>query len=228
MLNDNLEQQVQLIYSQWIEQRKYPNQWNIQNEWIDITLSQICDVISGFPFQSDTYTNTGKYRLITIKNVQDSGIDINVDNYINHVPENLPEYCLLKPMDILMSLTGNVGRIGLMYSDDCLLNQRVAIIKPKISTKIQINSVLYALFKSPLFRNTFESMATGTSQKNLSPIDVCKLSIKYDEVLFQKVNTIIEPLLKQIVANQQNNIKLKSLRDWLLPMLMNGQATIKN
>lgn len=39
-------------------------------------------------------------------------------------------------------------------------------------------------------------------------------------------NEKVEPLLKQIENNNVENLKLNSLRDFLLPLLMNGQATI--
>lgn len=37
----------------------------------------------------------------------------------------------------------------------------------------------------------------------------------------------IEPLYRIMVANQQENKELVKLRDWLLPMLMNGQVTVE-
>lgn len=41
-------------------------------------------------------------------------------------------------------------------------------------------------------------------------------------------NEVAVPANTTISENQRENIKLASLRDWLLPMLMNGQATISS
>ena len=242
MINDNLEQQIKQLYNYWFLQYNFPNQHNmpykssggkiiynnqlkkrIPENWSVVTLNTLCDILSGYSFQSNDYVDNGKYRLITIKNVQDSGVNLNVDNYINLLPAKLPDYCILKPENILMSLTGNVARVGLMYDNNCLLNQRVALVKPK---KAQNNSFLYALFKSDTIRITLESLAIGTSQKNLSPIDAGNISIPYNESVVNAFSDLIEAKIKQIVRNSSENLSLCELRDWLLPMLMNGQATI--
>ena len=243
-INDNLEQQIKYLYNYWFLQYNFPNQHNmpykssggkiiynhqlkkgIPENWTVVTLNTLCDILSGYSFQSNDYVDNGKYRLITIKNVQDSGVNLNVDNYINILPTKLPDYCILKPENILMSLTGNVARVGLMYDNNCLLNQRVALIKPK---KIQVNSFLYALFKSDAIRTTLEGLATGTSQKNLSPIDAGNINIPYSESVVNSFSNFIEDKIKLIVRNSCETLSLCELRDWLLPMLMNGQATIDN
>lgn len=204
----------------WNEQlkREIPKGWEVKN------ISDICEIISGYPFQSSTYSKTGKYRLITIKNVQDSGIDLNVDNYIKALPENLPSYCILSPGDILMSLTGNVGRVGLMYADDCLLNQRVALIKPKHS---YLNVFLYFLFKSNRLKMLMENISTGTSQKNLSPVDTGNLVIPFNTETVKLFCDKLESIVTKIVSAEKEKVELTKLRDWLLPMLMNGQARVE-
>ena len=241
-INDNLEQQIKYLYNYWFLQYNFPNQHNmpykssggkiiynnqlkkgIPENWAVVSLNTLCDILSGYSFQSNDYVDNGKYRLITIKNVQDSGVNLNVDNYINILPTKLPDYCILKPENILMSLTGNVARVGLMYDNNCLLNQRVALVKPK---KAQNNSFLYALFKSDTIRITLEGLAIGTSQKNLSPIDAGNISIPYNESVVSAFSDFIEAKIKQIVRNSSENLSLCELRDWLLPILMNGQATI--
>ena len=241
-INDNLEQQIEYLYNYWFLQYNFPNQHNmpykssggkiiynnqlkkgIPENWAVVTLNTLCDILSGYSFQSNDYVDNGKYRLITIKNVQDSGVNLNVDNYINILPTKLPDYCMLKPENILMSLTGNVARVGLMYDNNCLLNQRVALVKPK---KAQNNSFLYALFKSDTIRITLESLAIGTSQKNLSPIDAGNICIPYNESVVSAFSDFIEAKIKLIVRNLSENLSLCELRDWLLPMLMNGQATL--
>lgn len=40
-------------------------------------------------------------------------------------------------------------------------------------------------------------------------------------------NKKVSPMYKQITHNVFENIELTRLRDWLLPMLMNGQATVE-
>ena len=242
MLNDNLEQQAKLIYDYWFTQFDFPDEngkpycssggkivWNeqlkrnIPENWAVVPLSTVFNFKSGFPFSSDLYVTKGRYKLLTIKNVQDNGINLDVDNHINDIPSNVPDYCFLNANDILMSLTGNVGRIGIMYDDGCLLNQRVALAKP---VNEDLNSFVYFLLKSDMIRKQYETIANGSSQKNLSPVEAENVLIAYNEQVANHFASFANKYLKTIVSNLSENESLIHLRDWLLPMLMNGQATI--
>ena len=242
MVNDNLEQQAKLIYDYWFTQFDFPDEngkpycssggkmvWNeqlkrnIPENWAVVPLSTVFNFKSGFPFSSDLYVTKGRYKLLTIKNVQDNGINLDVDNHINDIPSNVPGYCFLKANDILMSLTGNVGRIGIMYDDGCLLNQRVALAKP---VNEDLNSFVYFLLKSDMIRKQYETIANGSSQKNLSPVEAENVLIAYNEQVANHFASSANKYLKTIVSNLLENESLIHLRDWLLPILMNGQATI--
>lgn len=241
-INDNLEQQAKLIYDYWFTQFDFPDEngkpyfssggkmvWNeqlkrnIPENWAVVPLSTVFNFKSGFPFSSDLYVTKGRYKLLTIKNVQDNGINFDVDNHINDIPSNVPDYCFLKANDILMSLTGNVGRIGIMYDDGCLLNQRVALAKP---VNEDLNSFVYFILKSDMIRKQYETIANGSSQKNLSPVEAENVLIAYNEQVAKHFASFANKYLKTIVSNLLENESLIHLRDWLLPMLMNGQATI--
>ena len=242
-INTELEAMAKTIYDYWFLQFDFPNEegkpyrssggkmvWNeqlkreIPEGWESIMLGSLCKVISGYPFESSSYVEDGTYKLITIKNVQDDGINLDVDNHIEELPNNLPAYCVLKRKDILLSLTGNVGRVGLMYDNNCLLNQRVAIIEPMIS---ELRGLLYFLFKQPHMKVKLESSATGTSQKNLSPINTSQINIAYNKDVFMKYSKVTNSIIEKIVNNLSENLELTKLRDWLLPMLMNGQVTVE-
>ena len=155
---------LQTIYDYWFMQFEFPNEEGkpykssggkmVYNEelkreipegWKAGKIKDICSIKSGFAFESESYAEHGDYKLITIKNVQDGYIDSNNTTNIYEVPNNLPDFCKLKDGDILMSLTGNVGRIGLVSERNLLLNQRVGIIIPSNDS---YHSLLY------LFRNT--------------------------------------------------------------------------
>lgn len=243
-INDNLEQQAKLLYDYWFTQFDFPDEngepyrssggkmvWNeqlkrtIPDGWTTNPLSDIFTFKSGYSFSSDLYEVSGKYKLLTIKNVQNNGINLNVDNYINVLPDNVPDYCLLKAQDILMSLTGNVGRVGIMYADNCLLNQRVALAEP---VNINQRVFVYFLLKSDIIHKQYEMIANGSSQQNLSPIEAEKVIIAYNPEVATKFSTLCNEYLNTIVSNLAENQELINIRDWLLPILMNGQATIND
>lgn len=232
-INDNLQQILMESYIQQFEcfcgygsfifneklKRKIPE------TWIPIQIKEIASILSGYPFDSNKYTPDGEYKLITIKNVQDSGIDLHSGDRISLLPADLPEYCKLLPGDVLLSLTGNVGRIGLMFADRCLLNQRVASIKPHNKQKMPY---LFCLFKSERLRTQMERIAGGTSQKNLSPIETENLYIPYDEKTVANFSKKMLPLFNKMISTLDENRRLVTLRTELLPLLMNGQVTIQD
>ena len=77
-------------------------------------------------------------------------------------------------------------------------------------------------------RYILESLATGTSQKNLSPIEAGKIMIPYDSEIIKDFSIKVTPLIDSIITNLKENNNLTNLRNWLLPMLMNGQAAIED
>lgn len=244
-INKELEQTAKDLYDYWFVQFNFPDEnkrpyktnngrmiyspilkKEIPIDWKVDKLKNICDIKSGYPFSSDNYIAKGIYGIITIKNVQNGYIDIYTDNYINSIPNDLPQYCILKKGDILLSLTGNVGRTGLIYSDNLLLNQRVA----KIILKQEcFYSYIYFLISNNYFRNILEQKSTGTSQKNLSPIETENINIIIpDKNTINIFNNIAKSIIEKMVKNWTENKSLIELRDFLLPMLMNGQISIKD
>ena len=238
-----LEEMAKTIYEYWFLQFDFPNHEGkpyassggamkyskelgraIPTDWEAIEIDKICKIYSGFAFKSAQYAKEGKYRLITIKNVQENGVLLEPANFIDELPKKLPAYCLLEQGDILMSLTGNVGRVGLMFDDMCLLNQRVAKICP---SNEEMRGLIYFLFKSTFVKSKMENMAGGTSQENLSPIETGKILIPYNEKIFRSFSKVANQWASMIVKKQRENQKLAQLRDWLLPMLMNGQVRVE-
>lgn len=244
-INYELEKVAKELYDYWFIQFEFPDKNNrpyksnngkmIYNEtlkrkipynWTVDKLKKFCDIKSGYPFSSDNYVSNGIYGIITIKNVQNGYIDIHTDNYINSLPSDLPQYCVLEKGDILLSLTGNVGRVGLIYTDNLLLNQRVAKIVPKSK---YLYSYIYFLIKNNHFRSILEQKSTGTSQKNLSPIETENIDIIVpDKNTIEEFDRNVKSIIEKIVNNWTENAFLIDLRDFLLPMLMNGQISIKD
>ena len=239
-INQELEAMAKTLYDYWFMQFDFPDQngkpykssggkmiyhpelkREIPEGWGVTKLNEVVDLISGYPFSSNDYVTSGKYKLYTIKNVQDGYTVDKVDNYLDFLPSNMSHECQLRRGDLIMSLTGNVGRVGMVYEDDVLLNQRVLKLNPINKTH---KSFIYSFFRSDVTKAHLENMSTGTSQKNLSPIDIGNMMIPFpSESLLSKFLDNLNMLENNLVENQQ----LTKLRDWLLPMLMNGQVKVE-
>ena len=126
-------------------------------------LGEVCDILNGFAFKSQHYVPQG-IRVIRISDVQ-SGY-ISEKDMVYYPLEKLPEYerYRLKKGDIVMSLTGNPGRIAIIPDNNCALNQRVACLRSK---NVYI-SFIYYLFNCKEFENIAFANSTGGAQKNMS------------------------------------------------------------
>jgi type I restriction enzyme S subunit len=231
-----LEEMAQLIYQEWFvdfrfpghekakfvdsELGKIPEGWEVKN------VNDIIDIQSGFAFKSKSFSKDGKYGLVTIKNVQDGKFIDKCESCLQNLLLNMPEYCLLETGDILLSLTGNIGRVCLVYGKDYILNQRVAKLVPKVKNDI---SFIYFLCRQEEFRKRLEQISTGVAQQNLSPIEMGKLKIIYPSLMVcRQYAEISISILREIVLLFQKNRILRTTRDLLLPKLISGELDVSD
>ena len=243
-ISSTLESLAKLIYDYWFVQFDFPDEngkpykssggkmvWNeelkreIPKGWEVVNVDQLCSITSGYPFDSRSYVDDGEYQVLTIKNIQDGYIINTTDSKISSVPYGFPECDILNIGDILMSLTGNVGRIGILCAEKFLLNQRASVINPRDSNN---KWYLYFLFRNKVFFNKIQRISTGTSQKNVSPIDIGNIRILHSAKIAKLFTNKVKDLVERLILCNIENQHLASLRDFLLPMLMNGQVTIKD
>lgn len=194
----------------------------IPNDFEVKTLGELVDIFSGYSFQSNTYSNNkNDYILITNKNVQHSLVDLSITTNLLFLPKKLPKYCLLEPTNILITLTGHIGRCALVFSKNCILNQRVGVVLPK---EKELNPFYYSLIRNPLFSAILQRNAIGSSQQNLSPIDTLKIQIPFNHKIIKQYSKTCENIIKLLVSNMQSTQTLTALRDFLLPLLLKQQV----
>ncbi|MGL2535798.1 restriction endonuclease subunit S [Helicobacter pylori] len=194
----------------------------IPNDFEVKTLGELVDIFSGYSFQSNTYSNNkNDYILITNKNVQHSLVDLSITTNLLFLPKKLPKYCLLEPTNILITLTGHIGRCALVFSKNCILNQRVGVVLPK---EKELNPFYYSLIRNPLFSAILQRNAIGSSQQNLSPIDTLKIQIPFNHKIIKQYSKTCENIIKLLVSNMQATQTLTALRDFLLPLLLKQQV----
>ena len=140
---------------------------NLPQGWAVCRLNDMVRIQNGFAFQSAKYIDVG-IRIIRITNVQ-SGyiIDESPKFYPHNLMVGLDEYNL-KNGDLLMSLTGNVGRVGIMPENllPAALNQRVCCIKPKNNDIDKM--YLFYYFQAEQFIQDCIASGKGVAQLNVS------------------------------------------------------------
>ena len=139
-------------------------------------LGEVAEIINGYAFQSGKYSDEG-LRVIRISDVQKGKIsDENLRYYPIEYINKLGRAVLFKN-DLVMSLTGNVGRVAVLNESHLPagLNQRVACIRPK--NNIFLTRFLFHFFDQNSFEQEAMQNATGGGQKNMSTTWLSKLLI---------------------------------------------------
>ena len=142
-----------------------------------ICLSNIATLKNGYAFQSGKYNALGKWKILTITNV--SGERYINDEYCNciiNLPNDIQDHQVLKEGDILISLTGNVGRVSLCKNGDYLLNQRVGLLQ---LAKNVNQEFLYQILSSQRFENSMIACGQGAAQMNIGKGDVESYVLPY-------------------------------------------------
>ena len=167
-----------------------------------VKISEVCNISNGFAFKSEKYVNDNGARVIRITNVQKGKI---VDNDPKLYPfselDKLEAYKIFEG-DILMSLTGNVGRVGRFPKEllPAYINQRVCRVMPK-NEKLDVN-FLFHFFNSDMFENDAVRNSAGAAQLNLSTNWLAEYEIPLPNLATQQR---IAAILDQADALIQNN-----------------------
>jgi type I restriction enzyme S subunit len=217
--NKTLERMAETLFREWFIE-------DIENNCIPGRVKDICKLPSGFSFKSNSFIENGIYKIITIKNVQNGYLDLKNTDTINIIPSNLPPHCKLIMGDILLSLTGNVGRVCRVTEENLLLNQRVSKVTPLSK---EVYEFCLVLFSSNKFRTNLEELARGTAQSNLSPIETLEIEINVpNSEMLLKFHNLTKELFEKHLNNNLQIHKLENLRDTLLPKLMSGAVRVEN
>ena len=230
-----LETMARALYGEWFVQFRFPGHdkipritsplGDIPQGWEVKKLGDFVQFKSGFAFKSGTFTAKGQYRLVTIKNVHDGEFNPDSDTRLDELPAKLPSYCILKDGDILLSLTGNVGRVCLVYDGPFLLNQRVSTLAPMESIDWAIT---YCMFRESDMRIKLEQLSNGVAQQNLSPILASNMQCTYaPQELRQQFATLAEPMVRCIIQLFSTIQNLRRTRNLLLPRLLSGRLKLK-
>lgn len=137
-------------------------------KWQKVEIKNIAQVKNGFAFKSNEYTEKG-IRVIRITNVQKGVIVDSNPQFVDESRRNEFKEYLLFNGDILVSLTGNVGRVGVLTKnlEPAVLNQRVACIRINNEKEI-IPKYLFQFLNSNIFEKECIKNSNGAAQLNVS------------------------------------------------------------
>ena len=243
-INDNLEAMAKQLYDYWFVQFDFPNEEGkpykssggamVYNEKLKReipqgwTAAKIKDVAQTYSGGTPTSTNSEYYDGGNIPWINsgelNNSIITSTTNYITE--EGLKNSSAkLYPQDtILVALYGaTAGKVSLLSFEACSNQAVCGVIPPN---KIMTTYIRYYLFS--LYEH-FITLSSGSARDNISQ-DTIKntiLPIPQEKIL-KEYSDAVAPIISKIIANQKEMENLTKQRDELLPILMNGQASVNS
>jgi type I restriction enzyme S subunit len=207
-----------------------PAHWEVKK------LKYCFDIIGGYAFNSSDFQSMG-IQLVKIGNLYQNQLQL--DRQPTFLPLSFKEIYsnyLVKKNDILLSLTGTLGKRDYGYAilidkdEELLINQRVAKItaKSNISIDFAIN-----MFQSETYLNRLFSIPTGTKQGNLSGEDVLSIIMGIpsldEQINIAKYITIEQKRINNIISKTQQEIELlKEYKTALISEVVTGKIDVRN
>ena len=220
-LNDNLMQQAVTIFNSWFVEYS-PFDGIEPKEWETVNLEKITSLISrGI---APKYSDYSDQIVINQKCIRNHMIDLSQAR--THTPKVINEKWL-RFGDLLINSTGDgtLGRAAQVWfqPQNITVDSHVTVVRPA-----KENLIFYIGLWGVLHEREIESLHTGsTGQTELPKERVKALELHLpDNGTLDRFNTLIAPMAAAIVSKQNENNKLATLRDALLPKLMSGEIDV--
>jgi len=204
----------------------------IPGDWEEVKIKDVADVKGGFAFDSSKFKGRGKYQVIKMSNLYENTLDLDrSQSFLNDLSGQEKEY-LLNNSDILITLTGTIGKRDYGYSyqvkeeKNLLLNQRVA----KLTVLKADPKYIFYEIKTKRFLNQFFYSARGGTgnQANVGTQDLASIKIALPPLPEQKAIAHLLGIIDNAINTNNQLIAQKELRKkWLMQNLLAGKKRLK-
>ena len=232
-INDNLEAMAKQLYDYWFVQFDFPNEegkpykssggsmvWNeklkreLPQGWTAANIFDELSVQYGFPFSTDLFTEEPtNIPVVRIRDILENSVSA-------YSREEADEKYKLQKQDLLIGMDGN---FHMNYWNDNVsyLNQRSVRLRANPNSTV---SILQARYDIAPYIKAKELRAKGSTVGHLSDKDLKELFVLVSPNA--DFRNKFDSMLAEIIENRCEIESLTKQRDELLPLLMNGQATV--
>jgi len=250
-INDNLEAMAKQLYDYWFVQFDFPNEegkpykssggamvWNeklkreIPQGWSISNVKSLIEPIErGISYSSDDLLDPFATPMINLACFSKAG-DYRLGE-MKFFSGKVSNDKLISPMDMLIACTDMtqgadiIGRPILASDeyDQYTFSTDLALITPKGKFKMY----LYYTLRTPFYHKYIRPFASGTTVKHLNLIGVENYGLPVPPIEIQsKFEDLITPVKEKQSKNLNEINALTKQRDELLPLLMNGQASVNS
>jgi len=234
-INTELETMAKTLYDYWFVQFDFPDEkgrtyktsggkmvWNeelkreIPEGWGVGKLSDIANITMGQSPPGESY-NEKSEGMIFFQGCTDFGNRFPTVRLFTSKPTRFA-----KSGDILLSVRAPVGTLNIA-NKDCCIGRGLAALNSKT------NAITYLFGVMRNLKQIFDRRnSDGTTFGSITKDDLFSLKvIKPNSEILTSYEDIIKPAFEKQNTIELENEQLSSLRDWLLPMLMNGQIRMR-
>lgn len=238
-----LEETARLIYDYWFTQFDFPDEngrpyrssggkmvWSdelkreIPVGWKASTLSELCGFRNGVNYDKDSMSGT-HCRIVNVRNITSSTLFINPPELDEiDLPANLVKRYSISGDDILIARSGTPGAVRLIDEPNGIIFCGFIIC----CTPNDSEHRSYLTMALKRLEGTTATVTGGSILKNVSQ-DTLKsvMVVCPPKAVIEQFNASVDVMLHQIVRTEKENWNLSNHRNWLLPMLMNGQLVVE-
>lgn len=244
-INQELEAMTKTLYDYWFVQFDFPDQngnpykssggkmvyhpelkREIPEGWGVEKLGDLAQFKNGINYEK-TSSGSEKVKIINVRNISSSTIFINQTDLDEIFLENdkSTNFIVNEGM-ILITRSSIPGATRLVSELEAKTVYSGFIIASEVNDLINKNLIFYYLKN---VEEVLKKQSAGTIMKNISQSVLTDMTVSLPpQNVLLKFNSIIDNLLEQMKNVQRQNQELTQLRDWLLPMLMNGQVKVES
>ncbi len=209
--------------------KEFDQKWGV-----DALQDQI-DFLAGYAFDSKLMSNEPqKYQLIKMSNVYQNQLDLTRNpSYWTNIDSKIEKF-LLKKGDIVLTLTGTVGKTDYGYNveidkdDKFLLNQRLVRLRAKQDLS-DSKFIQYRISTDKFFYHFFYSSKGGTgNQSNVSIEDLKQLELNFPSKAEQtKIASFLSAVDEKISQLTQKHELLSQYKQGMMQKLFSQQIRFK-
>lgn len=240
-INVELEAMAKTIYDYWFVQFDFPDangkpykssggrlvynsklKRGIPDGWTDSSILAVSELLGGgTPTKKKPEYWGGDIPFFTPTDAGGPIFKFSTADYITEKGLKGSSTQLFGKHTVFITARGSVGKL-VLAGVDMAMNQSCYALraKPGIS-----HTFLFFLAKELIQHLQVKSSGSVFDSIVSNDIELTNLAIPTEDVI-EKFAAVVEPAFEKIANNTKENQQLAQLRDWLLPMLMNGQVTV--
>ena len=209
-INNNLEQQAKSIYASMFLD-------NPCEDWHQGVLSDIAEITMGQSPSGSSYNEDGT-GTVFFQGRAEFGFRFPTIRLYTTEPKRMA-----RKNDVLMSVRAPVGDLNVAH-EDCCIGRGLGAIHSKDNHQ---SFVLYTLFSLRKELDVFNGEGTVFGSINRDALNSMPIRIPPKEML-DEFEALVAPMDAIILNNHDENCRLASVRDNLLPRLMSGELDVSS